>query len=85
MPWSTASTQDHEKGIYFHECTQNMTRDNINDKKRCGNPVLEQQWGLKFNASEVIGLDKAVQSQLGKSLGGIGTFTLDGMLYEDAS
>lgn len=83
MAWSTATPAEHERGLYFHECSQNMTRDNINQEKRCGSPTLAEQWGLKFNATEIIGLNKAVQTQLGKILGGIGTFTIDGMLYED--
>merc|ERR1712083_281763 len=37
--------------------------------------------GHKFNASEIIGLFAAVNSATGKELGGIGSFTLDGMMY----
>lgn len=84
--WSTATTQEHAKGIYFHECKTNMTHENVASvpHNRCGSPLLEQQWGLKFNASEVEGLDKAVQKELGKSLAGIGVFTVDGMLWQPA-
>jgi len=81
--WSTASIKEHENGIYFHKCTQNMTRENVlqTPGHRCGSPVLEQQWGHKFNASEIIGLFGAVKTATGKDLGGVGTFTLDGMMY----
>merc|ERR1711939_892907 len=81
--WSTASVKEHENGVYFHKCTQNMTRENVlqTPGHRCGSPVLEQQWGHKFNASEIIGLFAAVNSATGKELGGIGSFTLDGMMY----
>lgn len=81
LPWSTASVKDHEKKIWFNPCTTNMTVDNVNGGKRCGNPVLQQQWGLKFNASEVVGLFKAVKAQTGQDLSGIGVFTLDGMMW----
>lgn len=60
-----------------------MTRDNIHQGKQCGNPVIEQQWGLKFNASEVIGLEAEVKKETGKDLAGIGVFTIDGMLWEE--
>merc|ERR1712096_332525 len=67
-------------GIYYKECTQNMTAENEKDEMRCAQPVLAQQWGLKFNATDMIGLDAAVQKALGKSLNGVGFFTLDGVI-----
>lgn len=60
-----------------------MTRDNVMGGKRCGNPVLEQQWGLKMNASEIIGLEAAVKAATGQDTAGIGVFTIDGFLYEE--
>jgi len=64
-----------------------MTRDTIGSvpHNRCGSPLLQQQWGLKFNASELIGLDKAVEEELGKNLGGMGVWTLDGMMWQPQS
>lgn len=85
--WSTATTAEHAKGIYFHPCTTNMTHENVASvpHNRCGSPLLEQQWGLKFNASEMIGLDEAVKKEFGNSgLAGIGVFTLDGMMWQPA-
>lgn len=60
-----------------------MTRDNVMGGKRCGNPVLEQQWGLKMNASEIIGMEAAVRTEVGQEMGGIGVFTIDGFLYQE--
>merc|ERR1711959_758338 len=45
-------------------------------------PLLSQQWGPKFDADEIVGLEKAVESQLGKTLAGVGFFTLDGVLSQ---
>jgi len=59
-----------------------MTRDNVYGGKRCGNPVIEQQWGLKMNASEIIGLEARVRSEIGMETAGIGVFTIDGFLWE---
>jgi len=36
-----------------------------------------------MNASEIEGLDKAVEEEIGTDLAGIGVFTLDGMMYDD--
>ena len=60
--WTTASLEDHAHGIFFNDCHTNMTRNNVNGGLRCGNPVIEQQWGLKMNASEIIGMEAAVRS-----------------------
>jgi len=81
--WSTASVKEHEAGTFFHTCSQNMTRENVlkSPGHRCGSPVLEQTWGSKFNATEIIGLVAAVEQATGKSLAGVGTFTLDGMMW----
>jgi len=80
-PWDTVTQNDMWVKHHFHDkCTQNMTKDNINDGKRCGQPLVTQQWGLKFNASEILGLTAAVQKATGKTLAGIGMFTLDGVL-----
>jgi len=38
--WTTTSVQDHAKGIFFNECTTNMTRSNTAGGKRCGKPVM---------------------------------------------
>jgi len=60
-----------------------MTRENVlqSPGHRCGSPVLEQSWGHKFNATEIIGLLAAVKQATGKELSGVGTFTLDGMMW----
>jgi len=81
--WSTASVKEHEAGTFFHECSQNMTRENVlsSPGHRCGSPVAEQSWGSKFNATDIIGMLSAVESATGKSLAGVGTFTLDGMMW----
>jgi len=42
---------------------------------------MEQSWGHKFNATEIIGLLAAVEQATGKALGGVGVFTLDGMMW----
>lgn len=54
--------------IYYKECTQNLTADNEKDEKRCAQPELANQWGLKFNASDMVGLDAEVGR--GSGLGG---------------
>jgi len=59
-----------------------MTFENYKDGKRCGMPLFSQQWGPKFDADEVIGLEKAVKQELGKQLAGVGFFTLDGVLSQ---
>jgi len=42
LMWTTASVEDHAHGIFFNDCTVNMTRDNVYGGKRCGTPVKEQ-------------------------------------------
>jgi hypothetical protein len=49
-PWSDVSKEEWAQHIYYHECTQNMTAENEADQKRCAQPLLPAQWGLKFNA-----------------------------------
>lgn len=73
------SLQDN--GVFYLPCTQNMTKDNIDQELRCAQPLLAQQWGPKFNASDVVGLSDAVKAEFGKELAGIGVFTLDGMMW----
>jgi len=81
LPWETITKNDmYVKHHYHDKCTQNMTKDNIKDGKRCGQPLVYQQWGLKMNTTEILGLTKAVEQETGKTLGGIGMFTLDGVL-----
>lgn len=67
---------------YYKPCTHNMTLENYHEEKRCARPLLSQQWGPKFDADEIVGLEIAVQKQLGKSLAGVGFFTLDGVLSQ---
>lgn len=84
LPWTTVTNKERwEHQIYFHNCTKNLTlADPLGDHK-CGQPLLEEQWGLKFNASEIKGLNLAVKDQIdGAELAGIGTFTLDGMMWQ---
>jgi hypothetical protein len=81
LPWTDVTPQElQQQHIYYKECTQNLTKDNEKDEKRCAQPLLTQQWGLKFNATDMLGLDKEVQKQFGKSLNGVGFFTLDGVI-----
>jgi hypothetical protein len=88
LPWTTSPLKAHkpptpyENYTYYKPCTQNMTMENYKDNKRCGMPLLYQQWGPKFDAKDIVGLEKAVQDQLGKRLAGVGMFTLDGCLSQ---
>ena len=88
LPWTTASLKEHnsptpyENYTYYKPCTQNMTLDNYKENKRCGAPLANQQWGPKFSAKDIVGLEAAVQSQLGARTAGIGMFTLDGCLSQ---
>merc|ERR1719453_368838 len=88
LPWTTSPLKAHkpptpyENYTYYKPCTQNMTLENYKDNKRCGMPLLNQQWGPKFDAKDVVGLENAVQEQLGKRLAGVGMFTLDGCLSQ---
>jgi len=88
LPWTTASLKGHkpptpyDNFTYYKPCTQNMTLANYKDQKRCAMPLLSQQWGPKFDADEILGLEKAVQSQLSKQLAGVGFFTLDGVISQ---
>ena len=69
----------------YTPCLQNMTKDNIHEEKRCAQPLLSQQWGLKFSAKDIVGLSAALKKDTGKELAGIGVFTLDGMMWTDPS
>jgi len=81
LPWTDVTPDQLQKEhIYYTQCVQNMTAENEKDEKRCAQPLLTQQWGLKFNASDMLGLDQEVQKQFGKSLNGVGFFTLDGVI-----
>jgi len=88
LPWTTVPLKDHKPPTpyknytYYKPCHQNMTVANYKEKKRCAMPLLSQQWGPKFDASEVLGLEGAVQSQLSKQLAGVGFFTIDGFLSQ---
>jgi len=85
LPWTTATKKEEwTEGIYYHECKQNMTMSNIADEKRGAQPLLSQQWGMKFKAEDVLGLEAAVMKATGKELAGIGFFTLDGVLFKPA-
>jgi len=81
LPWPPITEQQKDQGIFYLPCTQNMTKDNIAQELRCSQPLLSEQWGLKFNATDVIGLSNALKAATGKELAGIGVFTLDGMLW----
>jgi len=82
LPWTTATNKEKwNKAQFFHECKHNVTLENPMGSMRCGSPLLQQQWGLKFNSSEVIGLSKKIEEETGKDLAGIGVFTLDGMMW----
>jgi hypothetical protein len=80
LPWTSANTSEMTEGTYYHDCTQNMSLENYKDQKRCAQPLLSQVWGPKFSATDIIGLEAAVCSKLGKNLAGVGLFTIDGVL-----
>jgi len=88
LPWTTSPLKAHEPPTpydnytYYKPCTENMTLANYKDQKRCAMPLLSQQWGPKFDADEILGLEAAVKQQLGKQLAGVGFFTLDGVLSQ---
>jgi hypothetical protein len=88
LPWSTSPMKAHKPPTpynnytYYKPCTHNMTVDNIKENKRCAKPLLSQQWGPKFDADEMLGLENAVHTQLRKDLAGVGFFTLDGVLSQ---
>ena len=90
LPWTTAALKEHkpptpyDNYTYYKPCTQNMTADNYKENKRCAMPLLYQQWGPKFSAKDIVGLEQAVQQQLGARLAGVGMFTLDGCLSQPA-
>jgi len=81
LPWPPITQEQKDNGTFYTACTQNMTKDNIGEEKRCAQPLLSQQWGLKFTAKDVVGLSNALKSATGKDLAGIGVFTLDGMMW----
>lgn len=82
LPYPTATKKEMwEEGIFNHNCTQNMTVENAGEQRRCGQPLITQQWGLKFVADDVIGLSNALEQATGKALGGVGFFTVDGVLH----
>jgi hypothetical protein len=88
LPWTTSPPKAHQPPMpydnftYYKKCTQNMTMQNYKENKRCANPLAYQQWGPKFDAKDIVGLEAAVQSQLGARLAGVGMFTLDGCLSQ---
>ena len=81
--------------MYYEACKKNLTDADVKagaltnttggSLKRCAQPLLTQQWGLKLNASEIVGLEKAIHDETSKSLAGIGVYTLDGILATDRS
>lgn len=82
LPWTTATNKEKwNEAKFFHECKKNLTLEAPTGSHRCGAPLLQQQWGLKLNASEIVGLSNTLQEELGKTLAGIGVFTLDGMMW----
>ena len=99
LPWSTAPIKSHKpptpysKMVYYKPCNEdskNGTKGH-KDSKRCGNPLLWQQWGPKFSAKDIVGLEKAVVAKIteglgkGKGLAGVGMFTVDGVLAQPDS
>ena len=92
LPWSNVTnTEKWTDEVYYHQCVKNLTKEDISNGAltssgplaRCVQPLLTAQWGLKFDADDVVGLEAAVQSKLGTQLAGIGIFTLDGVLAMD--
>jgi GTPase SAR1 family protein len=90
LPWSCTTPQQHVWPVpydqlrWYKSCTQNMSFENYNAGQRCGSAIGWQQWGPKFDAADIVGLDKAVHSQLGKDLAGVAVFTLDGVISQGA-
>jgi hypothetical protein len=88
LPWTTSPLKAHkpptpyDNYTYYKPCTQNMTLANYKEQKRCAMPLLSQQWGPKFDADEIVGLEQSVKQELGKQLAGVGFFTLDGVLSQ---
>jgi len=83
LPFSTASPEDHEQGIFFYDCKTNITRNNLDQGYRCGAPTQQQQWGALFNASEVVGIEAVIRNATQKEMAGVGVFTIDGFLWEE--
>jgi hypothetical protein len=67
---------------FYEKCSQNMTFSNYKEEKRCAAAIAWQQWGLKFDAKDIVGLEAAVKEQLGAELSGVGIFTLDGVIAQ---
>jgi hypothetical protein len=66
LPWTTATNKEKwNQSLYFHECKKNATLEDPLGPNRCGSPVVQQQWGLKFNATEIMGLSSKVEEELG--------------------
>jgi len=90
LPWSTSPQKAHksptpyENFTFYKPCKQNMTLENYKENKRCAMPLIVSQWGPKFSAKDMMGLEKAVQTQLNARLAGIGMFTLDGCISQPA-
>jgi len=83
-PWGTVPAETSwTTGKYWDPCTQNMTAGNIAQEKRCGQPLLHQEWGPKFSAKDILGLEAEVAQKLGKQMAGIGLFTLDGAAAQE--
>jgi len=96
LPYTTEPVTAHQnpptpyKDFKFYDtCSVNITLDSFKKTAqmgtslaRCAMPLLSQQWGPKFNASEVLGLEGAVQKEFGKTMAGVGFFTLDGVLSQ---
>jgi hypothetical protein len=93
LPWDTVNHLKDKEHRYHAACTKNLTQADVEKGalsktgalQRCAQPLLSQQWGLKFNATEMVGLDKAVKDATGKGLAGVGVYTLDGILATDPS
>ena len=62
-----------------------MTIENEGDGLRCGNPVISGQWGLKFNGTEMWGLTMSTFEATGKTLAGVGFWTVDGFLHQGSN
>jgi len=88
LPWSTSNPKKHQwpvpydELVFYEKCSTNMTFANYKGEKRCASAIGWQQWGLKFDAKDIIGLEAAVKAQLGTELSGVGVFTLDGVISQ---
>jgi hypothetical protein len=93
LPYTDVAPGEKWKGgDYWKQCETNLTKAGVASGAlngamvaRCSEPLVAQQWGLQLNATEMVGLEKAVKAATGKDLAGVGVYTLAGILAVDPS